>query len=69
MTALAMVGRIADGGRDSVNHREGLVRVARCPDSDQDDDYPNGELASESAALAFDSTAGHERFLLSHLSG
>jgi len=69
MTALAVVGRAGDRGRDGVNHGGGLVRIARCPDGDQDDDYPNGELASESAALAFVSTAGHERFLRSHLSG
>lgn len=52
MTALAMVGRAGNRGRNGVHHGGCLVRVARCPDSDQDDDYPNGELASESAALA-----------------
>lgn len=70
MTARTVAGRrVADGGRDGVDHGKCLVRVTRCPDGDQDDDCPNGELAPESAALAYVSTAGHEGFLRSNLSG
>jgi hypothetical protein len=54
---LAVVGRVADGGRDGVNHGKRLVRITRCPDGDQDDDNPKGELAPESAALAVVSAA------------
>ena len=69
MTARGVVARrVADGGHDDVDHGKRLVRVTGCPDGDQDDGYPNGELAPESAALAFD-TSGHEGFLRSHLSG
>lgn len=65
MTAGAvMVGRVADGGRDGVDHGGGLVRVARCPDSDQDDDCPSGESSPESAAPVFVSAAiSHSAFL------
>jgi hypothetical protein len=78
MTGLAVVGRIADRGRDGVHHGERLVRVVPCPDSDQDRDYPKSELAPESAALAVVSAAtshapvslrAGERFVISaHIS-
>lgn len=64
MTVFAVVARrVADGGRDGVDYGGGLVRVTRCPHRDQDDDYPSGELAPESAALAFVSATSHSVFL------
>lgn len=48
-----VASRVADSGSDGVDHGDGLAWVSRCPGSDQDDDYPSGEFAPESAALAF----------------
>lgn len=63
MTGLAVVaGRTSDGGGDGVDNGGGLVRVARSPDRDQDDDYPSGELSPDPAAFTFASATSHFGF-------
>lgn len=62
MTALAVVGSVADGGSGGVDHRKGLVWVVRCPGGDQDDDYPSGELAPCCADFPFLTATSHFKF-------
>lgn len=59
MTALGVVGRAGNRGRDGVHDGGGLVRVARRPNRDRDDDRPGDQLSAELTRLAFFSATSH----------